>query len=426
MRPKAILSVVVGIALLLSFGVGIKDAKADVLMFPWIVKSTAVSTIVSVVNTAGIAGTYEFQSVPFRLHYQYWYKNSTENLQTETCTNHSFKQFTSKDDIITFDAAGNLGNGRALFNDASPYDATQPMNLIADAPRRAFLLVDNNTPAFVNFGDTNVDGTLYGEALVLELSGGAAWGYIAYNASGGDESSQTSPVSFTDGLDPLGEVIGGAVLTGAPNEMELGEVTQTTLYPVEMGTTRFFMTPVDSDIGDLDPNNTVLCGTDGIVNQRSGNINTRVMMVIDENFIGGGAGLAGGIYDNDEEVLDFNNPKNIVCTSADDMDQLVSGGALSYLQTTGQQAWSFIATMNGTWDGPDFDICPDNPSTDMIIGKLEFTTTGITIAGTPINGTFNNFVWLRDSNSAISGTVGHGEGTGTNALHNEEYQPTVP
>jgi hypothetical protein len=416
MRPKVILSVVVGIALLLSFGVGVKDAKADVLMFPWIVKSAAVSTVVSVVNTAGIAGTYEFQSIPFRLHYQYWYKNSTANLQTETCTNHSFKQFTSKDDIITFDAAGNLGNGRALFNDPSPYDASQPMNLIADAPRRAFLLVDNNTPAFVNFGGTNVDGTLYGEAIVMELSGGAAWGYIAYNPSGGQDSSQTGPVSMYDSMDDLGEVIGGAILV-TPADISNGEVTQTVLFPVEMGTTRMFMTPVDSDIGPLDPNNTTLCGNDAPVNQRAGNINTRVMFVTDDNGV-----LVGGIYDNDEEVLDFTNPKDIVCTSADDIDQLVTGGALSYLQTTGQQAWGFLATMNGMWDSADFDICPDNPSTDMIIGKLEFTITGISIGGTAINGTFNNFIWLRDSTSINSS--GHGNGDGTNSLHNELYTPS--
>src|SRR4030065_1739607 len=86
----------------------VKFARADAILFPWVVKSQSVSTIISVANTAGIGGTYEYQSIPFRLHYQYWYKLTTANSNTETCTNHSFNQDTSKNDVVSFDAAGNI------------------------------------------------------------------------------------------------------------------------------------------------------------------------------------------------------------------------------------------------------------------------------------------------------------------------------
>src|SRR4030042_2004596 len=360
MRSKVFISVLVALALAFSFGITVKDAKADQLMFPWILKSTAVSTLVSVVNTAGMTGTYEFMSVPFRLHYDYYYKATTANLQTETCINHSFKQYTSKDDIITFD----------------------------------------------------------GEAMFLELANGAAWGYIAYNASPGPNPSQTSPVTCFDGQDDLGEVVGGAqsVIAGIPipNPHAGGERTQTVWLPDNMGTTRVFLTPMDTVV--VVPSQ-LGCPPEIAANQRQGNINTRVQLIVqqpDGTFV-------GGIYNNDEEILDFNNPKNIVCTSADNIDQLVAGGALNYLTTTGRQGWSFIGMLDGTFDGPDADTCADNPALDMSIGKLEFTTTGVDFdnnGSIEMSGTFNNFVWLRDRTTAVPGP-----GFGTNVIHKCRWTP---
>jgi hypothetical protein len=370
------------------------------------------------VNTAGIPGTYEFQSVPFRLHYQYWYKDTTDNLQTETCHSHSFKQPTSKDDIVTFDASGNINGGNAMFNDPSPYNAAQSFQLNEPGPRRAYLLVDNNTPAFLTqFGwaATNVDGTLYGEAMVLEIAGGAAWGYIAYNSDGGQTSGQTTRVTFEDPLDPQGEVIDGGNDLVQP-QVDWGEVTQTVLLPTNMGTTRFFMTPIDEQIPyELIP---VLCpaGTDGAANQRQGNINARIQFVTQDIAPGGTPPtFSGGIYNNDEDVLDFVRKKNIVCTSADNLEELITGGAWTYLDTTGRQGWSYIITLVGTFDSDDVNLCPDNPTEDMVIGKLEFTTTGIDWDndGTiDMSGTFNNFIWLRDNSS-------HADDQGTNIIHNE-------
>src|SRR5208337_2311528 len=191
----------VAVTVLLSFGAAVKDAKADVIMFPWIVK------------TAEAVGGADSLNNPV-LHYQYWGKDGSTG-QTDVCNEVDFERPTSKDDIVMFDAAGNMNSGQALF-EPIPSQPTHVnyaganFSYVATVSARAFLLVDNNIPQV--FTDdllaSNADGTLYGEALVVDLGAGAAWGYIAYNASGGVREGSQAPVSFADGQDVLGEVLG--------------------------------------------------------------------------------------------------------------------------------------------------------------------------------------------------------------------------
>lgn len=372
MKSKAFLAVVVALAMLISFGVAVKDAKADAILFPWVVKSNSVSTLVSVVNTAGTPMPGDYDSV---LHYQYWYKRTTANGQAEICDPVSFKRPTSKDDIVTFDAAGNINGGKALFNDPSPYGG-QSFKLNAEAPRRAFLIVDNNTPGIGSRG-LNVDGTLYGEAIVLELAGGAAWGYIAYNADGGAATTQSTEVFFNDGLDLQGEVIDWVTVDGI-------EWTQTTILPPSIATTKFFVTPVETDM-------TGICR-----GQRCGTANARVQL-----FVMDPSGYwYGGIYDNDENIIDFDRRKNIVCTSADDLKAFMTEAAYNQFTDTNGQGWAYI------WTWPGNDVIANNSETGVIIGKLEYTTSGMAIDGKTIPGTFNNFVWLRN-NASIVGCGGN-------------------
>ena len=98
------------IALTFSF-VGVKNADADAILFPFIVKSGSVSTLVTVVQR----GLHNGLIAP-QLHYQYHYKNAVDG-QTGACTPHSFDAPTSIDDIVTFDASGNINGGHAVFND---------------------------------------------------------------------------------------------------------------------------------------------------------------------------------------------------------------------------------------------------------------------------------------------------------------------
>jgi hypothetical protein len=384
MKKRFMLIGILAVALILPFAVHVEKAGADAIMFPWIVKDASLSTILSVVNTAqGDVG------IPEQLHYQYWYKQTTANTQTQVCDNISFKRPTSKDDIVTFDAAGNINGGQPMFGDGvSPANVVysdQVFDLNVANPRRAFLLVDNNTPSFAD-DVTNVDGTLYGEAMVLEIGGGAAWGYIAYNASGGETTDQNNQIYFDDGRDMLGEVIG------------VDETTQTTLMPPDTIATRFFMTPVNdvNSTGTTDPGN----------GQRDGDTDASIQLCIDPDQSGGCD--EGGIFDQDENRIDFEKVKGIVCTSGDDLEDLMTEASINTFTATGGQGWAYIVTdSNVTAGATDAFIDSDG----MIIGKLEWTVSGVTLNGTTVGGALNNFVWLRDS-ATVAGAYG------INNIHN--------
>jgi len=410
MRSKDLIAVLVALCMLFSFGT-VKNAQADEILFPWIVKSTAVSTIISVVNTAGSNLGWNYQGIDQILHYQYWYKNSTANGQTEACTNQSFKRPTSKDDLVVFDAAANINDGKALFGDSTRYgDAS--FKLSADAPRRAFLIVDNDTP-FFTIGNGNVDGTLYGEAMVLELAGGAAWGYIAYNASGigngGEASQQTGPVAMYDGLDLLGEVLGGMGLDVEPlNQIGIGEVTPVTLMPATVGTTMFFMTPIDNHAQNPLFSGLLPAEDSPVVSQRVGNANAIIQLVYNPAV----GEYYGGIFTDDEQPIDFTKKKNIVCTSADKLEDLMTEGAWNDFVATAAPGWTMIDIQAGNIDA-NANLAIDNPTDDMIVGKLEFTTTGVDMSGYAVPGTFNNFNWIRNSRYSANSCGG------INCVHNQ-------
>lgn len=421
MRSKVLIAVFVAFCMMFAFGT-VKNAQADQLIFPWITKSSAVSTIVSVVNTAGSSLGWNYQGIDQLLHYQYWYKVSTANGQTEVCTNQSFKRPTSKDDLVIFDAAANISDGKPLFGDTARY-GDQSFKLSADGPRRAFLIVDNDTPFFTTYG-INLDGTLYGEAMVLEIAGGAAWGYIAYNPSGNSSAnSQTAPVLAYDGLDLQGEVIGGFPGPDVENLGEprgTGEVTPVVLLPASaLGAnfaTKFFMTPIDNsgvptDVplpGALNDNNSL--------DQRTGNANAAIQLI----YTSLGGGFYGGLYDDDEKPIDFNKVKNIVCTSADSLRDLMTEGAYNDFAATQGPGWTMIDTRTGSIDA-NANLKLDNPTDDMIIGKLEYTTGGATFDTYTMSGTFNNFNWIRNSASVTGGCGEGGTSGGINCVRNVPY-----
>jgi hypothetical protein len=327
MRGKLIIICML-IALLLS-SVGLTGkAHADAILFPWIVKGDTVSTFISVVNTAGPMvngfGPGEY------LHYQYWYKASTSNGDTEICTNQSFMRPTSRNDIVSFDASGIMNDGKALFNDSSPYGDLS-FKLSASSPRRGFLIVDNNTPALAG-SDQNIDGTLSGEALIIDHVVGMVWGYTAYNARfTGKMDNSYDQVYFNDGRDYQGEVIGAT------------EAGRTVILPPSEYTTKFYVTPVGG--------------------QRSGAINTRVYLGYETE----PGEFQGGMYLNDEEPIDFNKKMNVACTTALTLDKLIPEGAYYFFNTSGNQGWAYIKTEEGSLG--DANIVK---SSQAVIGKLEW------------------------------------------------------
>jgi len=346
---RGVLSICIMAVLIVTLiGIG-GQAHGDAILFPFVTMSNTVATLITIVNTAGLPYSYDYLGIPFQLHYEYWYKQSTNNSDQEKCTELDFMRPTSANDIVTFDATGNINSGQALFNDSSPYNtgSITSFHLPVEKPRRAFLIVDNNTSWLTDYPNPpngfigNVDGTLYGEALILNLASGDMWGYTAYNARGGGVSNYTNdPVFFSDGMDYEGEVIG-------PDEKG-----KTVFLPQNEYLTRYFVTPVGIDING----------------QRTGNANSTIQLLIKDS----DGNYYGGMYDNDENPISFTQKVNVVCTGALSITDLIPSAALNYFLTSQNQMWGYLGTDNGT--------VTNNPTSQAIIGKLEYNENQIDLS----------------------------------------------
>jgi hypothetical protein len=438
MRKKMALSVIaIALAMLLGFGSAYDEANADAILFPWIVKSGAISTIVSVVNTAAL----DPLAAPFtgveQLHWSYYYKHDgvggIDNSQTASCAELNFKMTTSPMDVVTVDASGNINAGLPMFGDTNNVVAGgTSAALSAFGDRRAFLIVDNNTP-LLNLATqgANNDGTLYGEAMVLEIDTGAAWGYVAYNSGGPFGNSggvgpwawtnpaippyadgQNGFVSFSNALDPHGEVIGELwtytppALFGLPGfaAFVIGEIAPVVLMPPAQIATRMFMTPVDSIAAafQLSGDPTLWPINFAHMGQRFGNLNSRISVCADPRLTDvpapwireiDGRCNTRGIILNDESPLSSTRVKDIVCTSADDISQLLDPGTMTNWLSNGGQAWTYMdTTMGGRTPYNQYMYTPN-----MMIGKLEWIDGSTTISGTAVSGTFNNFIQIRNN-----------------------------
>lgn len=336
MRSKVILSVLICLALLLSFGIAVKEAKAEALLFPWIVKGTGVSTLVSIVNTA---------AEPTSLHYYYYYKGATASL-TDVCTQTDFSRPTSQYDIVTFDAALNINSGKALYGDGTlstddPNYEGLVFGLAATGDNRAFLVVENGVA---------IENSLYGEAVILELSAGAAWGYDAYNSS----EYTVAGRNFSNSVEVFGEVT------------TISQYKPVVLLPAADFTTKFFVTPVST-------------------NQLSGSHAVKVKL--------GDVTGTNGIYNNDEDFMSHSAEPKLVCTGVLTLTDLISGATYNSWVTEGGQAWAYVTT----------EIPADDSATggtlvevgDAVIGKLEYTDASIDLEGKTVAGAVNNFIWIR-------------------------------
>jgi hypothetical protein len=160
---------------------------ASSIMFPTVVASPTITTVVSVINDGD--GMEEKGSGDQVLHYSYWHKElqkdeSVADFNTKECAERNRYLPTSKFDIQTFDVSGKFfgGSNGVMFNDPSN-DADAKASWVFynasddNLAQRAVLFVDNyKGQGFAKYGD----GQLAGEAVVFEVDLGAAWGYQAF------------------------------------------------------------------------------------------------------------------------------------------------------------------------------------------------------------------------------------------------------
>lgn len=364
MKKWMVLMVAVGFILTASVSVW-----SDAILFPWVVKNNAISTIISVVNT-GNSG---------QIHFIYAYKSKrsedypsrTEEL-SDLCQETDFWVPTSPNDVVTFDAAGNFGKS-SLFEVGvrggmvGNVPITYPYGnlfLNAEPSRRAFLIVSDNT---------TMDDVLYGEAMVVDISIGAAWGYVAYNPRGKSNFDFADDANdLTGGIpsDQFGEVISGYDYKNTTNPIGTeGEKAKVVLMPPDVFKTKFFVTPISSD-----------------------QPNTSLVTSVYFDTIPDRGSYISGIYDNDENPISSHRPPvSVVCTGALELKDLLSEATFNEFLAKKAQGWAYVSTMVNPLGYSSWL----KPTTQAVIGKLEYSERSTTIGNKSVSGAINNFIWLR-------------------------------
>jgi len=327
---------------------------ADVAMFPYVVNSATVTTLVSIVDqaTAGNGYTAGGALGGDRLHWRLNYKagaNATNN--AALCEEVNYYLPSSQNDIQTVDIGGNFGatTKGVLFSDASSnndWDAntTATINYMLGktaGTQRGVLYVHN--------AEATLTATLYGEAMILDFSTGAAWGYQAKltNLAANDGSNFDFSTAATNAAG------------SAPDTV--------TFMPTAETTTRIFVTPVNTLAGVAGP----LLGANGASAANWDRHTARVGLVT-------GTGVA---FDRDENLVSGTSLNNVTCVGAVDVTQMMTAGAAAVLANGG---WGTLSIQQGT------GAAATSFNVDRAIAtKLEFNTSG-TLNGQAIPGTFNN------------------------------------
>lgn len=370
------------IAAAVAAGLGVSvvgTAQADEVLFPYVVVSNTVTTLVSTINYAD-PFTAARVSAPDKLHYRYYYKNGDSAEKNDAaCTEVDERLPSSANDIVTFDvgqrfATDNLG---ILFEDVKTstnvkYGSKTFSLLNITLPVRAFLMVDNND---YRFGTTLSDtaDSVAGEAIVLEFQAGAAWGYAAYNAAGvyNAQNGRVNAFDFSDNVETAGEVIAGSAVPVAlaPFKKTGGEWI-----------TKFFVTPISR---------TVKNAAGAVVsygNQAQSNLNARIRLAVQDP----GSAIQDVMFDRDELPVSGQVPQNVVCVGAVDATAMLSEGALNRVPSGG---WSNVVVSAGT-------VASATTTNEAVVIKLEYNAASPVQldkadATAPVNGIVNNAIWLR-------------------------------
>jgi len=336
--------------------VGMNVAQADEILFPYVVASDTVTTILSVINDDDF-------SIP-SLHYRYYYKKlpASPSDNTAACQEANFSQPTSPNDIVTFDVSGHFGNARGVLFEPAPANAVYNKDFAVFRnikPVRAFAIVDNNDRFFAG---NNVEG----EAFVIQFTQGSVWGYQAYNSAeiGGIDASGNlvigNPYDFSDRAEVNGEVLvtppAGITTTEAEKywvpiaDMPFaGDEVQTALFVTPIGTAAPF--------------------------QLSGSIAATVGLQVNDP----DSSAPYVMYDRDENPYSGQVPQPVVCVGRVNIGTMITEAARQYLVGTG--GWTNVAVRAG----------------QAVVMKIEFNeNVPATLDGKSAGGgTYNNAFWLR-------------------------------
>ena len=296
---------------------------ADTLLFPVIASNSPnVVTLVSVANRPAGISTY--------LHYHYRYKSSLtaggSPNRTGACSSVEFTRPSFDGDLVSFDASGFIGNGSALFGDGNSYGG--PFDHGVPGASRSYLLVSNSDGAG-NRVDVGQVRDLSGEAVVMDIATGAAWGMKAINDRTREDYSMINAAD------------GGGVYAALPSQGF--DNRRFSFFPSSQWTTRFFVTPIGW-------------------NMDSANLSATV------NLVSSGSSVEG-VYDRQgvrHAFTPINQP--ITCTGAVDLTELMDSTTRAAVEHGG--GWSWLRVASG----------------DAVVYKLDFALENAVYGGTVNNG----------------------------------------
>lgn len=332
-------------------------AKADALLFPYVVTSPTVASIISVVNKDNSGS----------LFLQYFPKLDLAH-NSECAIGTRMEVGSGDNDLVSFEVNGKLigpdptAVGGPLFNDPGGSVSYAGSDFTMGLPgtiTRAYLIVDDNDD----------DGEhLYGEAIMLETHGGAAWGYVGYNAAH-DGLIGTFDASAT-GIVGANDVHGEALDTDNGTDS-----APFTLLPANEWNTLFFVTPLADGQQRLCDD----CSVTVEVSQSGG-------------------GGTDGMFDRDTNPLAGNSGVNVVCVSGVSIQDLLPASVEAVINTQGGYGFIDIDTGGGTTlQGTTTDT--ENAATVIKLeyNKVQFISPN---ALNSFNGTVNSAVWLRNRDNS--------------------------
>lgn len=328
------------------------SAQAAEILFPYVVNSATVTTVVNVINHA-YSDTNE-------LHYVLWYKDgATAEDNGANCLETNSMRSSSFGDIQTIDLGGKFGTTTlgVLFNDPSVNNNYMAAGLsyayasFAKKPMRGWLMVQDEIVVHPSASGPAAAGRLQGEAMVFDFSTGAAWGY---QAGTDDEANGSTFDASSVAFENAGAGAGIAYVGIAP----FAETT-----------TKFFVTPLVNNGGML---------------QSSGNNNDNASGTKDGYRIFLGDTIFA-MFDRDENIYSGSVPQDVTCVGSVNAPTLLSGATLSQLPNGGW-SWLFGQARGVGVSGKDV--------INASVIKLDYNTAS-TFNGDKVPGVFNNAFVLK-------------------------------
>lgn len=343
----------------------VQGNKGDEVLFPYVVSSPSVTTILSVVNQGG----WQNAKGENKLHWVYHYKTQPgvdkKADREATCLENNTYWSTSPNDLVDVSVDGlfnnddtyrgavfEVSNANVDYGQGKASGVTMARLANATKPVRAFVMVDN-----WESGDGSEGDLVAARATIIEFINGAAWGYAGYDREGGGR------YDFNESNERFGEVI------------DSDDKAEMSFKPFgnEGFTTMLYVTPIgDTGGGSVGP-------------QYSGKLQTKVYL---------DAGHDVCAYDRDEVPQSCNGgPQKVTCVGAVNVQDFFDEVTEADLEPQG--GWSKVRIGMNSGDEDAAEKAGLTPTDQATVLFLEWNNSDV-VSGVDVGGVINNGYMLRD------------------------------